>query len=218
MHTWRTRIHETQHSFWYEMIFVILALLATGLFITELSTSLDASVIRIFHSVDMVVVSIFITDFIIGIIAAPRALRYVRTHWMDILASIPVSGGIFQTLRILRLFRLGRILGYIQRKVLHTSHELTNRKRIIYLSVFAFSVVLFGATSFFLVEGSVNPTVTSFLDAVYWASVTATTVGYGDIFAMTVLGKWISIVLMFAGVILFGSIAGFMGSIFVQRK
>lgn len=212
------RIITLKNTLLYELVFISLALITVGLFIFELSGNASPEIITIIHRIDLAIVILFLLDFIFGFVYAPNNKEYLKTHWMDLVASIPVSGGIFQSLRILRLFRVGRVLGSLHRKHRTSISSLTHTKRIIYLGAFALSIVIFGATSFYIVEGDINPMITSFFDTVWWASVTATTVGYGEIYPLTDLGKVIGMGVMFSGVVLFGTLAGFMGSLFAHRQ
>lgn len=207
-------------TLWYELLFILLACIAVGLFIAELSLDMPAETLRLIHAIDLGIVIIFILDFIVGFIAVDKEQekQYLKMHWMDLLASIPVSGGIFQSMRIFRLFRLGRVFGSIHRRHRMRDTAITNTQRIIYLASFALTAVVFGATALYLVEHDINPMITSFFDTLWWASVTATTVGYGDMYPITDLGKAIGIGLMFSGVVLFGALAGFMGALFIQKN
>lgn len=67
------------------------------------------------------------------------------------------------------------------------------------LTILVHGLMLVSALLFYGVESEVNPTVTSLTDALYWAVATATTVGYGDIVAVTTLGKWLAMALMVTG-------------------
>lgn len=87
-----------------------------------------------------------------------------------------------------------------------TSITLTHRllwlfKRPLFwwLTIFVHTVVISGATFFYLVEHGVNPKPITFTDAIYWAIATATTVGYGDVTSSTATGKWLSMGMMILG-------------------
>lgn len=86
-----------------------------------------------------------------------------------------------------------------------------------YIVLITASIVVTAGTLFFLVEVEANPQVNDFIDAVWWATVTVTTVGYGDIYPVTTAGRIVGMVLMFFGVALIGAIAGMAGSHFLDR-
>ena len=74
------------------------------------------------------------------------------------------------------------------------------RRRLFWqLTIGVHGLILLAAGCLYFVEIDINPKLHSFNDALYWAVATATTVGYGDITAVTVLGKWLSMALMVLG-------------------
>ena len=73
------------------------------------------------------------------------------------------------------------------------------------ITLFGNAVIITFSLIFYLIELSTNPSVNSFLDAVWWGFATATTVGYGDIIPVTVAGKVIGIALMLTGTALFAT-------------
>ncbi len=79
------------------------------------------------------------------------------------------------------------------------------------------NLVLFaGAGVFFLVEHEVNPKVSGIGDALWWAFVTITTVGYGDIFPVTTAGRFVAAGMMLTGGVLFLSFIALLSSAFVE--
>lgn len=67
------------------------------------------------------------------------------------------------------------------------------------LTIVVHGLMLVSALLLLWMEGEINPRVGSFTDALYWAVASATTVGYGDVVAITPLGKWLSMILMVVG-------------------
>lgn len=76
---------------------------------------------------------------------------------------------------------------------------LLRRKLFWQLTIGVHGLIVLAAGFLYFAENGINPKLQSFHDALYWAVATATTVGYGDITASTVIGKWLSMALMVLG-------------------
>jgi voltage-gated potassium channel Kch len=70
------------------------------------------------------------------------------------------------------------------------------------LTIVVHGFMLFSAVLLLWLEGEVNPSLEGFTDALYWAVASATTVGYGDVVAVTTAGKWLSMALMVIGTLI----------------
>ena len=100
------------------------------------------------------------------------------------------------------------------------THVFKNRAQGTFISVaiFAILIVVFSSIGILIVENDVNSNIKTAEDAIWWAYVTVTTVGYGDKFPVTTEGRFIAIILMSTGVGLFGTFSGFIASWFVKDK
>lgn len=134
---------------------------------------------------------------------------------LAVLALFPELRGL-RALRLLRLLRTSRVFRYrnpfaIVMRALEENGLLFG---------FAFSVLgvstLLGGVSIYLVEAKFNPSINSILDGVWWALVTITTVGFGDITPATLLGRIVGAVLMTAGMFTLALFAGIVGSCLVS--
>jgi voltage-gated potassium channel len=83
-------------------------------------------------------------------------------------------------------------------------YQLVISAPFVSLSFYGNGTVVVFAAIFYWLESDVNPSIASFLDAVWWAFATTTTVGYGDVVPITTAGKLIGIALMLIGVAIFG--------------
>jgi voltage-gated potassium channel len=143
-------------------------------------------------------------------VSAPQPVRYARSFFglVDLLSILPtyvsvlVPGAqallVIRTLRILRVFRVLKLANYVRESETLMRALYASRRKI---SVFVFAVftlvVLFGSLMY-LIEGPEHG-FTSIPRGVYWAVVTLTTVGYGDIAPETSLGQTIAAVIMVMG-------------------
>ncbi len=112
-------------------------------------------------------------------------------------------------LRILRAFRSAKVLGSFVFKQKQNGAFTT-------ASIFAILMIIFSSISILEVETTPNANIKSAEDALWWSFSTITTVGYGDKYPVTTAGRLIGVVLMTAGVGLFGVFTGFIASWFVE--
>jgi voltage-gated potassium channel len=172
----------------------------------------------ILNYADNAVCVLFLTDFLITLARSKNRLQYLKTWgWLDLVSSIPTIEPLRwgRAARILRIFRLLRAIKAT--KVL-SEFLLFRRAQSTFLTVLLISLLLvvFGATGIMQFEDSPEANIKSPEDAVWWAVVTVTTVGYGDKFPLSTEGRVIAAILMVAGVGLFGTFSGFVASWFLE--
>ena len=175
----------------------------------------------IFHIIEMVTVALFILDYILRWITADFRLKkggwsfllYPVTIWaivdqLSILPGLNVIGrgfNVFRVTRLLRLLRLLRAIRYSE-KIKALGRVIRKEKGVlITVLCIAFFYIYVTALIIFSTEPHVNPetgatTFSSFFDALYWATVTLTTVGYGDIIPVTRLGRFIGMLSSLFGI------------------
>jgi voltage-gated potassium channel len=133
---------------------------------------------------------------------------------VDALALIPTVRG-FRLLRLLRLLRLVRAFAGVYRAA--SSYERLARHRGLLLLFFVWlAVAALSSVWLYAAENGVNEAVSSPLDALWWGIVTLTTVGYGDVYPITVDGRIAASVLMVLGIGLFSVITATMASALTQ--
>jgi voltage-gated potassium channel len=158
----------------------------------------------------------FALEFAVRFLAAYDHRGYLRGHWIDAVTLIPALRG-FRLLRLLRLLRLVRATRGLANAV-GVLEYLAGDLTIKSLFTIWFSVTVVASLMFFVAESAENPNVDSVFDAGWWALVTATTVGYGDIYPVTVAGRVAGIVMMLVGIATFSALAGLIGSALQRRR
>jgi voltage-gated potassium channel len=160
---------------------------------------------------------VFITDFIIRFSKAPSKRSFLKWGWIDLVSSIPTFD-VLRAGRFIRLIRLLRILRAVRSTKLLVTHIFRNRTRGTFAAVTSLSIllVIFSSIAILNVETDPSSNIKTAEDALWWAFVTITTVGYGDRYPVTTEGRIIAAILMVAGVGLFGTFTGFVASWFMQ--
>jgi len=162
---------------------------------------------KMLAAVDLVFVMIFAGDLAVGLWRADDRRDYIRHRWFELPGLIPLYLDAFallrisQLLRLLRLLRLMRTIGALRRtRALRVLDLLLNRHKLLHTALITGAVVVTLAAAVWLLERDTNPSLSSFGDALWWAIVTTTTVGYGDITPQTGLARLVATVLMLMGI------------------
>ena len=130
---------------------------------------------------------------------------YTRRRWLELVASIPYAFLLrpFRVVRLLRLLRLIRVIGFAGR-VLGPWRRALASPVLRSAAWAAGAVILLGAVAVMDIEKT-NEGLNSFPKALWWALVTATTVGYGDATPLTGGGRFVAAILMILGIAFFGA-------------
>jgi voltage-gated potassium channel len=175
------------------------------------------------YSFDLFVVAILAIDFYNRIKKSNmKVTNFLVKHWYEIPSMLPLL--LFSTLeheiligtvvRSIRLLRLFRIVHLFFRTV-----TIFEGNRLIYIMSFAFTSILLGAFAEYLVESSAQHTkINSFGDALWWSIATVTTVGYGDIYPVTITGRVIASILMMIGIAILGLFISTLGESLIESR
>ncbi len=153
---------------------------------------------------------LFTVEYCLRIYCASRPVRYIRSFFglVDLVSILPtylsffIAGSqsliVIRALRLLRVFRILKLAQYLgEASVLLNALKASRQKITVFLGA-VLTVVLIMGTSMYLIEGKENG-FDSIPASMYWAIVTMTTVGYGDIAPQTILGQVLASVLMILG-------------------
>jgi voltage-gated potassium channel len=202
-----------------DLVIVILSIFVLFALVIDTYFRLVPQLSRLLIFIDNIICVVFLLEFSYRFIQAPSKLEFMRWGWIDLISSIPT----FEVLRYGRLIRLFRILRVLRafRSLKHLSKHIFKNKIIgtfETVTLVAFLMIIFGSIAILQVEHDPNSNIKSAEDAIWWAFVTITTVGYGDKYPVTTEGRIIAGFLMITGVGLFGTFTGFMATWFLGNK
>jgi len=153
---------------------------------------------------------LFTIEYLARIVSIRRPLYYITSFYgiIDLISVIPTylalffTGGqyllVIRALRLLRIFRILKLTRYMgEASTLMTALNASRHKITVFLGA-VFAIVVIMGTIMYLIEGGENG-FTSIPRSIYWAIVTLTTVGYGDIAPQTILGQTLASVIMIMG-------------------
>lgn len=199
----------------FQMFMVVLSIYVLIALYVDFTFDLDPDTRDMIDVVDFIICIIFQGDFFYRFYHAPSKREFLKWGWIDFIASIPWLSSfrgakMIRTFRILRAFRSGKAI---------YQHLFKNRSRNTFVTVAVIScfLALVGSMAILKLEKDVaGSNIQSASDAIWWAIVTVTTVGYGDRYPVTDWGRVVAAILMTAGVGLFGTFTGFIASLFVE--
>ena len=201
---------DTKLGLLFDLILLVLIVLSTIIVMMESVSIFDAKLHSLFIFLEIIITIFFTIEYVLRIVTIRNKKSYIFSFFgiIDFLAILPFYLSLFfpitkyflilRMLRMLRVFRILNLLdfmndGYlIVRALKHSS-----RKIYIFLLFLVIFCVIVGSLMF-MVEGH-REGFESIPQSIYWAVVTVTTVGYGDVSPTTPLGKFLSVLLMLSG-------------------
>ncbi|PNH94652.1 ion transporter [Vibrio diazotrophicus] len=184
----------------------------TSLIVLVLSSipSFDAKWREEFKLIEYGFTALFTIEYLTRLYCSPKPSAYAKSFYgvIDLVAILPTYlailfpsaslVGVVRALRVMRIFRILKLVRYLQDSNLLLRSLLgARRKIIIFFSTVAILVTILGSF-IYIIEGPENG-FTSIPQSIYWAIVTITTVGYGDVVPQTTLGKGLAALTMLLG-------------------
>ncbi len=214
---WRKKLHEiiyeadTKAGKLFDVILMI-AILASILFVMlESVPGYSDGFYKFLHTSEWVITILFTIEYIARIISVKKPLKYIFSFYgiIDLLSTIPMyltlyfggitPSGALRALRLLRVFRILKLTRFIGESTSFVRSLKASRVKIAVFLSFIFILCIILGTIMYLVESGNESGFTSIPRSVYWAIVTLTTVGYGDIAPVSALGQLIASVIMILG-------------------
>jgi len=214
--SWKFKLHEivfeseTRAGKLFDLGLLIAILLSVGVVMLDSVKSISAEYGTLLRTLEWIFTGIFTLEYILRILSlrSPRLYVFSFLGLIDLLSILPTYFAIFfpgsqaflviRILRLLRIFRILKLVHFVgEASILGRALQASKAKIIVFMVVVC-SVVTIMGTLMYLVENPENG-FTSIPKSIYWAIVTLTTVGYGDIAPQTVLGQTVASFIMILG-------------------
>ncbi|MEF1278354.1 ion channel [Vibrio fortis] len=197
------------------LLSLILSFLALFVISGLLFAPIDNESKQVLIGLDFVICSVFLLQLTIDLFRAESKTSYLKIHWIDFLASIPM----IEPLRFARIFQILRVILVLRSSKRIFRELFRNRKETTLASIILLLVLLLtiGAGTILLLEHKQpGANITTGHDALWWAFVTISTVGYGDHYPVTNSGKLVASLVIICGVGVFGMISGLVTSLITE--
>lgn len=195
----------------FDLVLLGLIILSVIVVVLETIPALHNRYFQWFYAVEWFFTIIFTIEYVLRLYTVQSPAKYARSPFglIDLISILPTYLSIFvagsqsllvvRILRLLRVFRILRMGHYLDAGQIISRALRTSRHKIAVFMFFVVQlVVIIGAVMYF-VEGKTNPGFSSIPKSIYWAIVTLTTVGFGDITPQTVFGQFLASLVMIMG-------------------
>ncbi len=196
---------------WFDitlLVFIIGSVIAVML---ESVEYFDTRFHRIFFVLEWIFTIFFTIEYFMRIYCVYSPTKYIFSFFgiIDLLAILPaylslgIDGAqyllVIRALRLLRIFRIFKLAKFLNESNVIISALKESRAKITVFVIFILLLVTIMGSIMYFIEGGTNTQFTSIPRSIYWAIVTITTVGYGDISPSTPIGQFLSAILMIMG-------------------
>lgn len=234
---WRAKLHEiifeadTTTGKFFDIALIVLILLSTLCVMLDSVSEIRAAYSGVLNTLEWLFTLLFTVEYVLRLSCVQRPWRYAVSFYgiVDLLSILPTYLSLFiagthyllviRILRILRIFRVLKLVTYLGEARLLSRALVASRRKI---GVFLFTVVtlvMILGSLMYMIEGEESG-FTSIPRGIYWAIVTLTTVGYGDIAPRTGLGQFLAAFVMILGYAIIAVPTGIvtveMGNVFRQ--
>lgn len=215
--SWRDRLFEiifeadTPAGKWFDIALIVVILLSVLVVMLDSVASVRAEYGRWLYGLEWLFTILFTIEYILRLLCVGKPVRYAVSFFgiVDLMAILPtylslvVFGSrylaVVRILRVLRVFRILKLGHHTKEARILKAAFYAGRRRILVFLSFVLTLVVIIGSLMYVIEGSANSGFSSIPQSVYWAIVTLTTVGYGDISPQTSLGQFLASLVMILG-------------------
>ena len=214
---WKVKLHDiiyeadTPAGKLFDIILLFVILFSIFLVMLESVESIDAQYGYILDISEWIITILFSIEYLARIITVKNPRKYIFSFYgiIDLLSTIPKYLSLFilgahslvviRALRLLRVFRILKLTRFIGESANFGKALRQSRAKIAVFITFVIVLCIILGSVMYLIENDKESGFTSIPRSIYWAIVTLTTVGYGDIAPITALGQFIASLIMILG-------------------
>ena len=215
--TRRERIHEvifeadSPAGRIFDIALLVAILLSVIMVMLETTSPYGEKYGNFFHTVEWILTVFFTLEYGLRLYVVKKPLKYATSFYgiIDLLAILPTYIGLFivgahsllviRALRLLRVFRVFKLVNYMGQGRQIAIAMQRSAAKIALFGYFVLLLVTILGTTMYVIEAGANEQFDSVPRSIYWAIVTLTTVGYGDISPITPLGQFVAAFVMILG-------------------
>lgn len=196
----------------------VLAVLWLPVLVVPVVTRIPAQAADALNTVDYLVWAAFVAEYLIKLYLSPSRWRFIRSHVIDLVVIVVPVLRPLRVLRLLRIVSLSRA-GLTMAVVLKRARDLLTHHGLHFVLLAVLAIILVGAELELTFEQhAAGGNIHNYGDALWWAIVTVTSVGYGDKYPVTAAGRGVAVVLMLTGIGLVGVLSATVASYFVGQR
>jgi len=220
--------YESKAGRWFDILLILLIIISVSAVLLDSIVSVHARYGELLFQFELVFTVLFTIEYALRLYSTPDKRRYIFSFYgiVDLLSILPTYIAllypaavyliVIRIMRVLRVFRILKLMRYMgEATMLYTALLQARRKIFVFLFSVVTLIIIFGALMF-VIEGGGNG-FNSIPESIYWAIVTITTVGYGDIAPQTPLGQFVASIAMICGYAIIAVPTGIIGAELMQQ-
>lgn len=214
----------------FEYVLLLAIFLSIAVVMLESVEKIQSDYGELLFVLEWVFTLFFSVEYILRLYSAYRPIKYATSFFgvIDLLSVLPTFIGAFvpgahaffilRILRVFRIFRIFKLIKFSRAGLSILSAIRASKEKILVFLLFVLTLVTITGSLMYLIEGESNSGFTSIPRSIYWAIVTLTTVGYGDIAPSTVLGQFFAAFIMLLGYAVLAVPTGIVSAEFVKAE
>lgn len=220
--------YESKAGRWFDILLIVLIIISVSAVLLDSIASVHARYGDLLYRFELMFTVVFTIEYVLRLYSTPNKRRYIFSFYgvVDLLSLLPTYIALLypsavylivvRIMRVLRVFRILKLLRYMgEANLLYAALLQARRKIFVFLFSVVTLIIIFGALMF-IIEGGENG-FDNIPESIYWAIVTITTVGYGDIAPQTPLGQFVAAIAMICGYAIIAVPTGIIGAELMQQ-